>query len=110
MPRAEQWRPTAATLLVLAALAGCGGGPHLQERDAMARRPIEQVLADHTPRLMALSGVVGTYQGALDDGAPCIKVMVVAMTASLRDSVPATLEGWPVLIEETGEIRPLGGR
>lgn len=101
----------AATLALAVALlaGGCGPGARheAEERTAVARRPIEAVLADHTPRLMALAGVVGTYQGALDDGSPCIGIMVAALTPALRDSLPRVLEGWPVRVEETGEIRPL---
>jgi len=88
---------------------GCRGGspPPREETASMTRRPLDQVLATHTPRLMALPGVVGTYEGATRAGAPCIRVMVVKTTPALRDSIPSELEGWPVEIEETGEIRPL---
>ena len=102
-----------AAALGLAALALSGPGcretprPAREGADPMPRRPIVAVLQAHTPRLMALPGVVGTYQGETDAGAPCIRVMVVALTPALRDSVPAVLEGWPVELEETGEIRPL---
>ena len=102
----------AATLALVATLlmGGCRSGERHEPggETAVAQRPIEAVLADHTPRLMALAGVAGTYQGALDDGSPCIAIMVVTLTPALRDSLPKTLEGWPVRVEETGEIRPLG--
>ncbi len=68
---------------------------------------IDTVLADHTPRLMSLEGVVGVYRSELEDGTPCIKVMVVKKTKTLEDEIPDTLDGFPVVIEETGEIRPL---
>ena len=100
-----------ATLALAAMLlaGGCRSGARHEPggETAVAQRPIEAVLADHTPRLMALAGVAGTYQGALDDGSPCIAIMVVALTPALRDSLPKMLEGWPVRVEETGEIRPL---
>ena len=38
-------------------------------------RQLEKVLREHTPRLMALAGVIGTAQGE-HDGKPCIVVMV----------------------------------
>jgi len=102
----------AATLALAATLlaGGCRSGAQHEpggETTAVVKRPIAAVLADHTPRLMALAGVVGTYQGALDDGSPCIAIMVAKLTPALRDSLPAELEGWPVRVEETGEIRPL---
>lgn len=95
-----------ATMLLA---GGCrSGARHEPEgRTTVAQRPIAAVLADHTPRLMALAGVVGTYEGALADGSPCIAIMVATLTPALRDSLPRALEGWPVRIEETGEIRPL---
>ena len=70
----------------------------------MAATAIEEVLKDHTQELMSLPGVVGTGQ-SLCDGQPCIKVYVVNKTPELAKQIPKTLEGYPVVIEETGEIR-----
>jgi hypothetical protein len=67
---------------------------------------IEKVLARQTPRLMSISGVVGTGQG-LCDGRPCIYVYVSALTPEARSRIPASLGGYPVLIRETGEIKSL---
>ncbi len=71
------------------------------------RLPIEQVLAAHTPELMAIPGVVGTAQGLLDSGAPCIQVLVVERTRELENRIPRFLEGWPVVMVVTGEIRAM---
>jgi hypothetical protein len=88
-------------------LAGCVR--HAPPREtSMPERPIADVLATHTPELMAVPGVVGTYQGALPDGRPCIVVMVVKRTPGLDARLPRTLEGWPVGIDESGEIRAMG--
>lgn len=73
----------------------------------MAARTIEQVLKDHTGELMALTGVVGTAQGLTDDK-PCIKVYVVKKTSALGRKIPKALEGYPVVVQETGEIKSLG--
>ncbi len=73
----------------------------------MPERPIADVLAAHTPELMALPGVVGTYQGAKPDGSPIIVVMVAKSGAELERRIPKSLEGWPVRIEVTGEIRAM---
>ena len=75
----------------------------------MPTRPIEDVLRDHTPELMRLPGVVGTFEGATKNGERCIKVMVKEKTKELERAIPKELEGWRVEIEVTGEIRPLGG-
>ncbi len=56
---------------------------------------------------MAIPGVVGVYVGLLPDGKTvCLKVMAAANTAQIQGAVPKMLEGYPVLIEETGVIRP----
>lgn len=70
-------------------------------------RDINEVMEAHVANLMALPGVVGVFIGALDNGTPCIKVMVVKTTPELEKKIPPDLEGHPVLIVETGEIRPL---
>lgn len=80
---------------------------HGKQRGAsVTGKTIETVLADHTPRLMAMPGVVGTAQG-LCAGAPCIKVYVDAKTADLARRIGTSLEGYPVEIVETGEIKAL---
>ncbi len=74
----------------------------------MAKRDINEVLRDHDRELLAIPGVVGVYVGLLNDGkTPCLKVMVVRITPELLRAIPKTLESYPVVIEETGEIRPL---
>ena len=73
----------------------------------MATRDIKEVMEGHTEELMAIPGVVGVYIGALEGGSPCIKVMVIEKTPELERIIPNVLEGYPVLIIETGEIRPL---
>ncbi len=57
---------------------------------------------------MTIPGVVGIYVGVLDDGkTPCLKVMVVKKTPELEKRIPRELEGYRVVIEETGEIKPM---
>ena len=73
----------------------------------MATRDINEVMKEHTDELMAIPGVVGVYIAALEDGTPCIKVMVIEKTPELERIIPNVLEGYPVVIVETGEIRPL---
>jgi hypothetical protein len=73
----------------------------------MIRRDISEVLKDHDHELMAVSGVVGVYVGLLPDGeSPCLKVMVVKETEDLKKRIPTSLEGYSVLIEQSGVIRP----
>lgn len=72
----------------------------------MAEKPIAQVLKEHTDRLMALPGVVGTAQG-LCGQYPCLKIYVTQLTEELRRKIPQRLEGYQVDIEETGEFKAL---
>ncbi len=74
-----------------------------------AQEAIESVLKQHTDRLLSLPGVVGAGIGECE-GEPCIKVLVVEETPELVHKIPRTLGGYPVVIEETGEIRPLHPR
>jgi len=99
-----------ATVLVAAALAACSGaqraGVQREGSSApVAVRSIDEVLAAHSDSLMALPGVVGTALG-LNEGERCIKVLVADSTAAANSRIPARLEGYRVVIEVTGTIRP----
>ncbi len=74
--------------------------------DRRPRKPIAEVLEDRTGWLLSLPGVVGTAIGECD-GKPCIKVLVDRKTEELSRTLPDALEGFPVVTEETGKIRPL---
>jgi len=79
---------------------------------AMAQtRDINDVLRAHDQKLLAIKGVVGVYVGLLEDGkTACLKVMVAAKSAETEKAVPKSIEGYPVIIEVTGEIKPLENR
>lgn len=68
------------------------------------RPSIEAVQAAHTDSLMRIPGVVGTAVGLCDDK-PCIKVLVVRTTPELRRAIPDSLEGYRVILDETGTVR-----
>ena len=72
----------------------------------MPTKTIEEVLKEHTDEWMSIPGVVGTAIGEYK-GKPCIKVLVVKKTKELTEKIPSRVEGFPVVIEETGEIRAL---
>lgn len=71
------------------------------------KKPIELVLQECSEHLIALSGVVGVGQG-LSPGKPYIKVFVLRKTSALLEQIPREIEGYPVVVEETGELRKLG--
>lgn len=54
---------------------------------------------------MSIPGVIGVGEGALDDGTPCLLVLVVESTGEIQKSVPEDIGGHPVKIEVTGEIK-----
>jgi len=68
-------------------------------------RSINEVLAAHTDSLMALPGVVGTAIG-LCEGERCIRVLLADSNAATKSRIPARLEGYPVVVEVTGTIKP----
>ena len=78
---------------------------------SMPRRDINDVLRDHDEELMEIPGVVGVAIGLLpDEETLCLKVMVIEETEDLKKRIPKTLEGHPVVVEESGVIRPLPGK
>ena len=73
----------------------------------MQKRKIEEVLREHTDSLLSIPGVVGTAQGQYE-GSPCISVFVSNKTPDLLKKIPSAIEGYTVVVKETGEIRALG--
>jgi hypothetical protein len=73
------------------------------------RRDINAVLAAHDKELLAIPDVVGVYVGTLEDRRTlCLKVMLARQNAEAERKVPRTIEGYAVITEVTGKIRPLG--
>lgn len=99
-----------APALLLGALAACScsqGGTGRREggRTDVAVKSIDDVLAAHSDSLIALPGVVGTAIG-LCDGERCIKIMLADSSPDARGRIPDRLEGYRVVVEVTGPIRP----
>jgi hypothetical protein len=69
-------------------------------------KTIEQVQKEHIDDWMSISGVEGTAIGLFEDK-PCIKIFSSIKAEQLRDKIPMTIEGYPVIIEETGTFRAL---
>jgi hypothetical protein len=95
------------SLAVFALTAGCQENM-AQNNSTTPKRDINAVLRDHDKELLAIPGVVGVYVTLLEDGkTPCLKVMLAQKSAETERALPKTLEGYPVVTEVTGEIRPL---
>ena len=77
-----------------------------EKGQSMSERTIEQVLKDHSDQWMAIPGVEGTAIGLFEDK-PCIKIFASSKIQNMQDKIPSTVEGYPVIIEETGEFRAL---
>jgi hypothetical protein len=71
--------------------------------------PIEQVLRAHTDAWLAIPGVVGTAIGQ-QRGKPCIMVLVARRTKEISARIPGKVDGYPVVIEESGRFRALPAR
>ena len=89
-------------------LIGCSysGPSDLEKGRTMPERTIEQVQEEHTDDWMAIPGVEGTAIG-LYEGKSCIKIFTSSKSQEIRTKIPSTVEGYPVIIEETGAFRAL---
>ena len=72
----------------------------------MPGKTIEQVLNEKTNEWMTIPGVAGVAIGEFK-GKPCIRIFTSARPQQLRAKIPPTIEGYPVIIEQTGPIRAL---
>ena len=73
--------------------------------EEMPANDLATVLRNHTPKLMAIPGVQGTAETLCADK-PCIKVYVEKKTPDIEMQIPPNIEGYSVVIQETGTIRP----
>jgi hypothetical protein len=99
---------SAVVLSAAAILCGCrkDGITESERGYRMPAKSIEQVLKENTDAWMAIDGVEGTAIG-LYKGKPCIKILASVKAQELRGKIPSVVEGYPVIIEETGEFRAL---
>lgn len=65
---------------------------------------IEQAFDRHHDRLMAIAGISGIGIGD-KAGKPAIVIMVKQLTPELKALLPQAIEGHPVVVEQSGEIR-----
>jgi len=79
-----------------------------KERPVSAAKNIsvEQAFDSHRDSLLSIPGVVGAGIAKLDQK-PCIMVMVQASTPEIERLVPKELDGYPVVIEITGDFKAL---
>jgi hypothetical protein len=74
------------------------------------KKDINAVMQAHTAEIMAIPGVTGLAISELEDKTPCIWVLVIEESEELNRRIPDSLEGHPVKIVVSGEIKPLDGQ
>ena len=105
-----------ATAVLISGLAACSTqreSQPVQSKESqveVATRDITSVMNDHVNELMAIPGVTGVAISELEDKTPCILVMIVEESPEVRKQIPERIEGHPVKVTVSGEIRPLDGR
>lgn len=72
----------------------------------MAQATIEEVKSKYTEKIMKIPGVIGLGIGE-EEGETVIKVFVVKKAEEVQRRVPDRLEGYRVVLMETGTIRAL---
>lgn len=99
-----------APVLLAGAMLACSNARRLpasdQRRDTtVVARDIDAVLAAHNDSLLAIPGVVGTAVGRCGSER-CIKVLVANPKTAAMQRIPTRLEGYRVIVDVTGPIRP----
>ena len=97
-------------LLILTSVLEFGCQMASESRNTVPNRDIKTGMDAHVEELMAIPGVVAVAIGELDDKTPCIKVYMIEQTEELGRRIPKRLEGHPVVVEVSGEIKPMTGK
>jgi len=71
-----------------------------------SQKPIAQVIQEHRTSMLSIPGILGIGQGGSPD-TPHITLYVRAQILANLNSIPSILEGYPVVIQETGDIEAL---
>ena len=95
-----------ASVAIAIAADGCIKRRDTQGDRRLKGRSVEQVFDIHRDRLLSIPGVVGAGIAKLDDQ-PSIIIMVRERTPGLDSQIPTELDGFPVVIEVTGEFKAL---
>ena len=93
-------------LVIAAVIIGCASLV-IGKASPVPKRDINAVLRDHDRELLSIPNVTGVYVGATKENEPCLKVMLRQKPAKKDPAIPKQIEGYPVVTEVTGEIRPL---
>jgi hypothetical protein len=107
-PRPRHWSRCGIYLfLVLTFVVACRQNM-AQNNSSSPKRDINVVLAAHDKELLAMPDVVGVYVGTLEDRRTlCLRVMLARKNPETERKIPRLIEGYPVRVEVSGEIRPM---
>jgi hypothetical protein len=92
----------AAGLLIL--LLSCHRPPAGGTAEARPPMTIAAAIARHSTELLQIPGVVGVAQGA-EGGRDVVQILVEQRTPALEARLQRLLEGYPVVVVESGQIR-----
>lgn len=76
-------------------------------QDSQPESDIKKVMDAHAESLMAMAGVTGVAIGKTDDGIDCIMILILEDTKEIRDKLPREIQGHPVCLFVSGEIKPM---
>jgi hypothetical protein len=95
------------SLIIILSL-DCDGSKDMNSKyDSNKNMDINLVKEKYVDELMKIPGVVGVYVGETDEKYPCITVMIKEETDRIKKQIPKEIEEFPVIIEVTGEIKPM---
>ena len=98
-------------IIAVGVLTGCSkdDAGDMVKGSLVSEKTIEQVLEEKTDQWMAIPGVEGTAIGLFEDE-PCIMILSSCDRKELRVQIPETLEGYNVVIQQTGTFRARRGQ
>ena len=73
---------------------------------SVPRRSIDEVIALYTNDLLAIEGVTVVFAGEDEQRNPVITIGVSEKNEETVRAIPEVLEGYPVVIQETGPVAP----
>jgi hypothetical protein len=65
---------------------------------------VNDVIQRHAEALLEIPGVVGVAQGT-SEGHSVVQILVERRTPELIAQLPRTLDGYPVVVVQSGELR-----
>lgn len=102
--------PAILVMLMAIILVSCAQNPVAQRSEQQVpQKTIAVVLEEVSSSLLSISGVVGAGEGVCGNKA-CIRVYVLQESPELLRLIPETIDGYPVVIEQTGQIHTLPER